>query len=117
MLQEIKYVEAKNNLLINVENFYKGRKKIIEGFKNKIFPLYYNEAYEHQMKAQRQIEEQEEQEEQKPTKVDYKTFIKQIVDEEKDFNDEIFKKYFKVQRPSDLLMFLKKQMIQRKKMN
>ena len=48
------------------------------------------------------------QKEQKPIKVDYKTLIKQITDEEKDINDEIFKKYFKVQRPSDMLMFLNK---------
>ena len=41
-------------------------------------------------------EEQKEQEEQKPIKYDYKTLIKQITDEEKDINDEIFKKYFKV---------------------
>ena len=33
-------------------------KKNIEGFKNKVFPLYYNEAYEYQMKAQREIEEE-----------------------------------------------------------
>ena len=51
-------------------------------------------------------EEQKEQEEQKPIKYDYKTLIKQITDEEKDINDEIFKKYFKVQRPSDMLVFL-----------
>ena len=34
--------------------------------------------------------------------------IKQITDEEKDINDEIFKKYFKVWRPSDVLVFLNK---------
>ena len=34
--------------------------------------------------------------------------IKQIADEEKDINDEIFRKYFQVQRPSDTLMFLNK---------
>ena len=44
----------------------------------------------------------------KSIKVDYKTFIKQIADEEEDISDEIFKKYFKVQRPSDMLAFLKK---------
>ena len=33
-----KYVEVKNKLLNNVENFYKGREKIIEGFKNKNIP-------------------------------------------------------------------------------
>ena len=32
------YIEAKNRLLDNVKNFYKGRKKIIEGFQNRIFP-------------------------------------------------------------------------------
>ena len=51
---------------------------------------------------------QEQQKEQKPIKVDYKTLIKQITDEEKDINNEIFKKYFKVQRPSDMLVFLNK---------
>ena len=62
-------------------------------------------------------EEQEEQEEQKPTKVDYKTLIKQITDEETDINDEIFKKYFKVKRPSDMLMFLNKTNDTEKKIN
>ena len=41
-----KYVEPKNNLLNNAKNFYEGREKIIEGFKNRVFPLYYNEIYE-----------------------------------------------------------------------
>ena len=50
-----KYVEAKNKLVNNVENFYKGREKIIEGFKNRVFPLYYDERHEHQMKAERKI--------------------------------------------------------------
>ena len=53
-------------------------------------------------------EEQEEQEEQKPTKDDYKTLIKQIIDEETDINDDLFNKYFKFQRPSDMLMLLNK---------
>ena len=57
------------------------------------------------------------QKEQKPIKVDYKTLIKQITDEEKDINDEIFKKYFKVQRPSDMLMFLNKTNDTEKKIN
>ena len=53
-------------------------------------------------------EEQKEQEEQKPIKYDYKTLIKQITDEEKDINDNLFNKYFKIRRPSDMLMFLNK---------
>ena len=51
---------------------------------------------------------EEEQEEQKPTKDDYKTLIKQIIDEETDINDDLFNKYFKFQRPSDMLMLLNK---------
>ena len=45
----------------------------------------------------------EEEEEQKPIKDDYKTLIKQIIDEETDIN-----KYFKFQRPSDMLVLLSK---------
>ena len=58
-LRDNKYVEAKNKLLNNAKKIYIGREKIIEGFKNKVFPLYYNEAYEYQMKAQREIEKEE----------------------------------------------------------
>ena len=54
-----KYVKAKNKLLNNAKKFYIGREKIIERFKNNVFPLYYNEVYEYQMKAQREIEEVE----------------------------------------------------------
>ena len=54
-----KYVEAKNKFLNNVEKFYKGREKNIEGFKDGVFPLYYDERHEHQMKAQREIEKEE----------------------------------------------------------
>ena len=54
-----RYLEAKNKLLNNVENFYKGRGKVIEGFKNGAFSLYYNETYEYQMKAEREIEKEE----------------------------------------------------------
>ena len=53
-------------------------------------------------------EERKEEEEQKPTKDDYKTLIKQIIDEETDINDDLFNKYFKFQRPSDMLMLLNK---------
>ena len=52
--------------------------------------------------------EKEEKEEQKPTKDDFKTLIKQIIDEETDINDDLFNKYFKFQRPSDMLMLLNK---------
>ena len=53
-----KYVEAKNRFLNNVKNFYKGREKIIEGFKNGVFPFYYDEQYEEQMKGSKHFKVQ-----------------------------------------------------------
>ena len=34
--------------------------------------------------------------------------IKQIIDEEADINDDLFNKYFKFERPSDMLVLLNK---------
>ena len=41
-----KYVTLKNNLVDNASKFYEGREKIIEGFKNGIFPFNYDEVYQ-----------------------------------------------------------------------
>ena len=41
-----KHVTLKNNLVDNVSKFYEGREKIIEAFKNEVFPLYYDREYE-----------------------------------------------------------------------
>ena len=41
-----KYIEAKNKLLNNVTNCFSGREKIIKSFKNRIFPLNYDDAFE-----------------------------------------------------------------------
>ena len=38
-----KYIQAKNRLLENAKSFYKEKEKIIEGFKNKIFPIYHDD--------------------------------------------------------------------------
>ena len=43
-----KYIEAKNSLLNNVKNFYKGREKIIKGFKEGIFLLKSDGEFEQQ---------------------------------------------------------------------
>ena len=69
-----KYVEAKNRLLNNVENFYKGREKIIEGFKNKIFPFCYDEEYEY--RARVETEEEEESRRKKEKKKNKKNKMK-----------------------------------------
>ena len=61
-----KYIEAKNKLLDNAKHFYEGRKKIIEGFKNGIFPLKCDEFEEEQ--TSKKLNEKEPSI--KPTKID-----------------------------------------------
>ena len=58
--------------------------------------------------SEEEEEQQQQQQQQKPTRDDYKTLIKQIIDKETDINDDLFNKYFKFQRPSDMLMLLNK---------
>ena len=48
-------------------NFTKGEKKIIEGFKNKVFPLYYDSRYhEERMKYEEKEEEEQKKQDKKP---------------------------------------------------
>ena len=49
-----KYIEAKSKLLNDVKTFYDKREKIIEGFKDGIFPFNYDEALEEQMRYKRE---------------------------------------------------------------
>ena len=49
-----KYIEAKSKLLNDVKTFYDKREKIIEGFKDGIFPFNYAEALEEQMRYKRE---------------------------------------------------------------
>ena len=85
-----KYTEAKNKLLNYVKKFYEGRKKIIEGFKNEIFPVYYDKEYEYQKK----LKSEEESEENK--------IFKYIENESKGINYELFEKHFSFVVPSVL---------------
>ena len=50
-----KYIEAKNNLLNNVKNFYEGREKIIKGFKDRIFPLNHDDELEEEERYKEEI--------------------------------------------------------------
>ena len=45
-----RYVTLKNNLVDNASKFHEGREKIIEEFKNGVFPFYYDEDDEEWMK-------------------------------------------------------------------
>ena len=90
------YIEAKNSLLNNTKNFYEGRKKINERFKEKIFPIKSDEETEQQQTSK------------KPTKDDVTALNELIIKEETSINRELFKKYFLFQTPSALLKDLYK---------
>ena len=107
-----KYVTLKNNLIDNVSKFYEGREKIIEGFKNEVFPFYYDKHYKKQLKVDSEIEEEQEQ-----TKTDRTEIFRYIVKEERSLNNELFKKHVNLQRPSDTLMCLNKAKDKTKTMN
>ena len=86
-----KYIEAKNSLLNNAKNLYKRREKIIEGFKEKLFPLVPDG------------ESKEQQTSKEPIKTDVNAFNEWINKEETDINRELFKKHFNFQRLSSML--------------
>ena len=98
-----KYTEAKNKLLNNVNKFYKGRKKITEGFKSRIFPFNYDEAYEERMRFERQEEERLNNIKDKNGLIDYKRLNRLINAKEKDINNELVSKHFLVQDYESLL--------------
>ena len=74
-----KYIEAKNKLLDNAKNFYEGRKKIIQGFKNGIFPLKSDNEFEEQNTSKKFNEKQPPI---KPTKIDVNELNELITKEE-----------------------------------
>ena len=92
-----KYVTLKNNLVDNVSKFYEGREKIIEGFKNEVFPLYYDREGEEQMEFEKEKEQ---------TINDANKFNEWVNKQETDINNKSFKKHFKNQRPSDMFKLL-----------
>ena len=87
-----KYIEAKNKLLNNVENCYKGREKIIKGFKNGVFPFYYDREREERMEFEEEKEEDE---------------LMEMVETEDDNreNDHLVSKYFFVPQLKNLLEY------------
>ena len=83
-----------------MSKFYEGREKIIEGFKNKIFPLYYDKEDEEQTEF-----EKEEEEEEIPNANKFNEWVNK---QETSTNKELFKNHFSFQTPSVLLKNLYK---------
>ena len=99
--KDSKYIEAKNKLLNNTTNFFRGREKIIEGFKNGIFPLNYDDVIEEQAR----YKEEEKNIRNKNGLIDYKKLERLIDFKKRDISDELVRMHFLVQ---DLGVLLKK---------
>ena len=83
---------------------YKGREKIIEGFKNGIFPINYDDEEEEQTR----YEEEENEIRNQNGLIDYKRLERLIDLKNRGINDELVRKYFQVQDLAALLEKLKK---------
>ena len=99
-----KYIEAKNSLLNNAKNFYKGREKVIEGFKEGIFLLKSDGEFEQQQTSK------------KPIKTDVNAF-NEWINKEETGNRELFKKKLTFKDSVVWSNIYTKQMIERKTMN
>ena len=95
-----KYIEARDSLLNNVKNIYKGRAEIIKGFKEEIFPLISDSKLEQQT-----------------SKTNVNAFNEWINKEETSINRELFKNYFNFQRPNSMAQYLYKTNEKRKTIN
>ena len=83
-------IEAKNKLLNNAKNIFKGREKIIEGLKNKIFPLnYYDDG---EQRSRYKIEENNIRD--NNSLIDCKKLNRLFNLKAKDINNELVRRYF-----------------------
>ena len=90
-----KYIEVKNKHLDNVKNFYEGREKIIEDFKNGIFPLNHDDQFEEEQQTSKKFNKKELLK--KPTITDVNEFNKLLIKKETGIKKELFKNYFNFQ--------------------
>ena len=96
------YIEAKNKLLNKAKNFQKARKKNIEGVKNGIFPLNYDEIEEQEFRDKEENKIRNEN-----GLIDYKNFNRLINLKNRNINNELVRKHFLVQDLQVLLENLK----------
>ena len=89
----------------NAKNFYNGREKIIEGFKNGIFPLKSDDEFEEQQTSKKSNKKEPPI---KPTKIDVNKLNELIIKKETGINRELFKNYFGFQVPTAMLKNLYK---------
>ena len=99
-----KYNEAKNKLLKNATDFFRGREKIIEGFKNGIFLLNHDNKFEEEQQTSKKFNKKEPPI--KPTKTDANELNELIIKKETSIGKELFINYFKFETPTLMLKTL-----------
>ena len=114
-----KYIEAKKKLWNNAKKFEEGREKITEGFKNGIFPFYYDEAYEERTRFEREQEKKEEEGisniRNKNGLIDYEKLMRKIGFKERNINSELAEKYCFTNDLGNVLKNLKSEKLIKKK--
>ena len=86
------------------DEFFRGREKIIKGFKDGIFPLNHDDVVEEKARS----EEEEKNIRNENDLIDYKKFGRLINLKERDISDELVRKHFLVQDLGALLEKMKK---------
>ena len=99
-LQEIKIIFNKNELLDNVNIFYKGREKIIEEFKNEIFLIHYDDQ-DSRFKDNDEYDIRDNN-----GLIDYEKLNRLINLKRKSINDNLFREYFEYWDPDSMLQDL-----------
>ena len=92
-----KCIEAKNKLLDNAKNFYKGKEKIIQVFKNEIFLIHCDDE-------DRRFKDNDENDiRDNNGLIDFEKPNKLINLNRRSMNDNLFREYFKYQDPDSML--------------
>ena len=92
-----KQIEGIKILVDNTKTFSKGRKKIIEGFKEGIFSLKSDDEFKEQARHEEKIKDIGN----RNCHIDYEKFMDLIYSKERDIDDQLVEKHFLVQDLGD----------------
>ena len=106
--KRIKYIEAKNKLLINVKSFARGEKKLFKGLKNRIFPINCVAEEEGEEEEKARYEEEEINIRNENGLLDHRRLQRLLDLKYRDINDGLVRKHSQVQDLAALLVKLRK---------
>ena len=82
------------------KTFKRGVKKLLKVSKMEYFPLKSDDEFKEQQTSKKFNKKESPK---KPTKTDFDELNEQIIKEEKQINEELFKNYFSFQKPTEML--------------